>query len=194
MTAPARHLTVVPGGFLDENGEVISPEVASLREEVAQLKQDVKNLENDIAGKRRVISELRRDKARERLDYARYDDVKRIATFWWRLICKSNPRVQPMSPERFDAVKGILEIKTFEVDERGKRRYAPVHELADFEQAIRGAHYDPYITRRKNGTEKRHDDLSLICRDQTRFREFMAKAPRRPKPFVAAGRDLLWRA
>lgn len=186
----ARHLRLVD---VDSGEWVADTDVAQLQERIEDLEGKLKDAELELRVKRAMITRLKRDMARERVEYERYDDVKRIAVFWWRLVAKSSPKVNPMTPERFDAVRGILDLKTFELDERGRRRYAPLHPLEDFEQAIRGAHFDPFVTVRKNGSRKRHDDLALICRDEGRFREFMAKAPPRAKRWAPGGWELLLR-
>jgi hypothetical protein len=42
--------------------------------------------------------------------------------------------------------------------------------------AIDGAAFDPFVTQRKNGSQKRHDDWELIMR-KGKFEEFCNKAP-----------------
>jgi hypothetical protein len=109
---PARHLRVVE---VTDTGEVLTGTgLAELQAEVEKLRVDLKMAQRDVKAKNRRISELERNKAQERLDYERRADVERIATYWHRKcrpddFARETPRVNPMSPERFDAVRGILD-------------------------------------------------------------------------------------
>ena len=44
-------------------------------------------------------------------------------------------------------------------------------------RAIEGLAFDPYVTRRKNGTEKRHDGWDLLVKSADSFEENCNKAP-----------------
>lgn len=46
-------------------------------------------------------------------------------------------------------------------------------------RAVDGAAFDPFVTRRRNGTVKRHDSWELVFRDRGRFEEWVNKAPLR---------------
>jgi hypothetical protein len=48
--------------------------------------------------------------------------------------------------------------------------------------AIDGAAFDPYTTKRKNGSTKRHDDFTLIFRNADKMEEFANRAPKGWKP------------
>jgi hypothetical protein len=173
---PARHLRAV-----DENtGEVFAtPKEQELQALVDKLTQDRKNLEKDLRAKRRRITELERDKVKERMGYERRDDVKRIATYWHKKCRGGDKRCNPMSPDRFDAVRGLLDQEQIVVDEEtGQRRREPMYTLEQFKAAIDGAAFDAFVTTRKNGSQQRHDDLELIARSSKHFEEFIAKAPR----------------
>lgn len=184
---PERKLHLVGQDLVDENGEIVPPEVGRLREQLEALKVDKKMLRRDITTKNRVINELQRNKVEERLNYERRAEIERIGVYWHRK-CRAEDyakpvhKVQPMTPDRFDAVRAILEIEriVIEVDEvtgRTKKRREPFYSPEDFKRAIDGAAFDPFRTKRKNGTWQTHDDLELICRSSKHFDEFIAKAP-----------------
>jgi hypothetical protein len=162
----ARHLSVV----VDDNGEVIQelPEVMKLREDLA-------NAERELRRHRRTIEQLKRDATRERLEYDRRDDVERICLYWWRKCRQSDKRVNPVSDDRFDAVRRMLDSTRIEMVD-GKRRRVPAYELDAFKEAIDGAAYDHYSKVRKNGSMVHYDDLELICRDGKHFEEFRSRA------------------
>lgn len=181
---PARKLHLVGNDLVDdETGEVVPKEVASLLEQVEALKVDKKMLRRDITAKNRRLAELERNKVEERLHYERRAEIERVATYWHRK-CRAEdyarpvPKVQPMAPDRFDAVRGILEIERIIVDEEtGKKRRESFYSPEDFKRAIDGASFDPFKTQRKNGSWQTHDDLELICRSSKHFDEFIQKAP-----------------
>lgn len=188
MSAAARHLHLV-----DEHGEVVpSAELEKLQAEVTKLRGDFKNAQNDVKTKNRTIAELRRDKIRERLDYERYADVQRIATYWHRKCrpndyAKAGRRVNPMAPDRFDAVRGILDQKKIEIVD-GRRQYVEMYSLEDCRAAIDGATFDHFVKKRKNGSDQHFDDLELIFRDASHFEEFRARSPK--PPAVLASRSV----
>jgi ribosomal protein S15P/S13E len=167
--APLRRLTVVD----KDSGEVVDPEVARLQERIAILEQNLRDAEKDLRTKRAQITKLRKDKVRERVEYARRDDVDRIHSYWQRRLGHG----KALTADRFDAVRGLLEETHIEVVD-GKPVKVDTYELSDFKAAIDGAWFDPFTTKRKNGTLARHDDLALICRDGKTFEGFIARAPR----------------
>ena len=175
------HLRVVE---IDDNGEfkvLDSDALASLEEEAEKLREDRKNLERDIRAKRRRIAELERDRARERLEHPRYDDAIRVAKYWWRKCKGANPRVNYQTPDRIDPVLALMDIEEIVVDaDTKKRRREPHYSLGHFKAAIDGAAFDPFITTHRNGKQERHNDLSQICKDATRFDRFIAKSPKPP--------------
>jgi ribosomal protein S15P/S13E len=150
--APLRRLTVVD----KDSGEVVDPEVARLQERIAILEQNLRDAEKDLRTKRAQITKLRKDKVRERLEYARRDDVDRIHSYWQRRLGHG----KALTADRFDAVRGLLEETHIEVVD-GKPVKVDTYELSDFKAAIDGAHYDPYCRTLKNGKVTRYDDLSL---------------------------------
>jgi hypothetical protein len=158
VTAPVRHLRAVDS----QTGEIADDvDVQALVYEVEQLKADLENAERDLRAKRALIKKLQTDAEKERQAYAGRETVTRIFDYWSETCRHPNSK---LTPDRFDSIRGALE-----------RGYTE----AQIKRAIDGAAFDPFITRRRNGTEKRHDDIELICRDGKRLEEFACKAPRR---------------
>jgi len=175
-----RHLQLVDG----ETGEIVeSRELTDLQARVEKLAGDLKAAEKDLRAKRRIITELTRDKARERLEHPRYEDAVRVAKYWWRKCKASNPRVNYRTPDRLDAVLALMDIEEIVIDaDTGKKRRQPHYTLGHFKAAIDGGWFDPYITVHRNGKEERHNDLSQICKDATRFDRSIAKSPTPVQP------------
>ena len=189
---PARHLKLVE---IDDNGEfkfLDSKELGKLQHELEELRTKFKMAQRDVAAKNLRIARMEADKARERLDYERYADVERIARYWHRKcrpedFAKDRPRLNPMSPERFDAIRGILDqqqIVMVEVPGRKRpvREYRPMYSLEECKAAVDGAAFDHFVKQRKNGSEQHYDDLELIFRDSKHFEEFRDRSPIPPKP------------
>jgi hypothetical protein len=175
---PARHLRVVEVN--DETGEAAGIDVEQLVVEVEKLRTDLAMAQRDVKTKNRRISELERDKARERLEHPDRKLIERVCTYWHRRCRAGDARINPMSPARFDAVAGLVEmteVGIVEVDGKRRRRKKRRYEPEDFKMAIDGAHFDHYVKVRKNGTEQHFDDLELICRDSKQFEEFRARVP-----------------
>lgn len=170
MAKAVRHLHVA---YDSESGEVI-PEAP----EIVKLRGDLALAEKELRRHRRIIEQLRRDAAQERLDYDRRDEVERVCLYWWRKCRRADKRVNPISDERFDAVRKLLESTRLEVID-GKKRRVPAYDLVAFREAIDGAAYDHYSKQRKNGSLVHYDDLELICRDGKHFEEFRSRCPGR---------------
>lgn len=180
----ARHLRVIAA---DDTGEVIPIDqhhaVQELAAENAKLRDELKMAHRDIDAKNRRILEMERDKAAERLEYERYADVQRIATYWHRK-CRAadyaleRPRIHAMSPERFDAIRGILEQQRVTIVAGQKRRHRVLaYTLEDCKAAVDGAAYDCFQKTRRNGSVQRFDDLELIFRSGVHFEGFRDRAP-----------------
>lgn len=183
MAAPNLHL--VGDALVNENGEIVPREVAKLQDEVEKLKIDLKMAQRDVKAKNRRLAELERDRARERLDHPRYADIERVARYWHRKCREGSARVNPMSPDRFDAIACVLEQERIVVDaDTRKKRREPMYTLEDCKAAVDGAHFDHFSKQRKNGSWQHYDDLELIFRDGKRFEEFRDRAPVRA-PVVA---------
>lgn len=168
--APLRRLAPID---LD-SGEVVSREVAALQERIASLEETVEDLEKDLRVKRGQITKMRKDAAEERWAYVRADDVRRVHSYWQRKLGNK----LALTADRFDAVRGMLEERKYEIAD-GKARKVPAFEYpADFKRAIDGAAFDPAVKVLRNGRKRRFDDLELIFRSASHMQSFMDRAPR----------------
>lgn len=181
---PAPHLRLVN----TETGEFVpSQKLEELMAELAKVRGDFKNAERDLKIKRRQLTELQRDKARERLEHPQHELIERICKYWHRRCRHGDVKVNPMSPARFDAVAGLVEMEMLvAVEGKRRRRREWRYEMEDFKAAIDGADFDHYAKKRKNGTEQHFDDLELICRDSKQFEEFRARCPHPVVPILPA--------
>lgn len=187
--APSRHLHLV-----NEDGEVVpSSKLEELQEQLEKLKVDLKMAQRDVKAKNRRIAELEANKIAERLNYERRGDVERILKYWWRKCRNANPRVQYMSPDRFDLIRELLDSEETIIEQipgkkRAVKRREPRNRLEDFKAAIDGAHFDGYSKPRKNGSVVTYDDITTICKSQASFDEHIKKAPgRKPTTCTCCG-------
>lgn len=180
---PRGHLQLVE---IDANGEfkkVDSKQLASLQAELEEVKTKFKMAQRDVAAKNLRINNLERDQAQERLSYERYADVQRIARYWHQKVHAGNARVNPMSPDRFDAVRGILDQERVVWDEPGdgrkrrRKRREPMYTLEECKAAIDGCVFDHFTKKRRNGSEQHFTDLEFIFRNSKNFEECRARCP-----------------
>jgi hypothetical protein len=185
---PASHLRLVRVD--DETGEVEHVESRALEQleaELEKLRGDLKNAERDLRAKRRRISELERDKVRERLDHPDREFIVRVCKYWHKRCRRGSNRIDPLAPNRFDAVAALAEMEEIvmvEVDGRRRRERRWRYSAEQFKAAIDGGEYDPFETTHKNGRLERHNDLAQICKDVTRFERFVSKAPYEVQPLA----------
>lgn len=158
---PERHLRAVDTA----TGEVAADvDVQALVYEVEQLRSDLELAEKDLRAKRALIRKLQTDAEKERRSYLARDVVERIFDYW-REACR-HPNSK-LTSDRFDAVRWALDAGYSEEQIR---------------MAVDGAAFDPFITRQRNGRDKRHDDLALICSNGKRVESYACKAPRPSNP------------
>lgn len=181
MTKPARHLMLVEA---DEHGEIIgrveSDALQKLEAALERAKLDFKMAQRDVAAKNRWISELERNKVWERLQHPDRAFIVRVCRYWHKRCRRGSARIDPLAPNRFDAVAALAEMERIvveEVDGKRRRRREWRYSAEMFKAAIDGGEYDPFETTHKNGKVERHNDLSQICKDVTRFERFVEKAP-----------------
>lgn len=130
----------------------------------AALANQIAGLERDIRGWRHRYRELEKDLEGDARQHPLWETA--IGVFdYWRTQC-NHPRSR-FNAERFDAVRPFIEKDGVEACRR----------------AIRGAAYDPFIDRRRNGTQIRYDDfIDHIFKSRKRFEYSCAKAPKVPHP------------
>jgi hypothetical protein len=127
MTA-ARHLTVID----TSTGEVI---------EAQDPLDEVKALRASLARQEKIITALRNDKARERKNYLRRGIVEEMFEAWQHATGKTRSR---LTDDRFDAIRGLLEMKEPYTPEQWKLMLA-------------GLEHYPYVVygaRRSHGSEE----------------------------------------
>lgn len=172
-----------------DTGEILpSTELAAMQARLEKLEGDLKGAEKDLRAKRRIISELQRDRAQERLQHPHYALIRRVCRYWHAKCRGSDPRVNPMTPDRFDAVAALTEMERIVRDEDAprKKRREWLYELEHFKAAIDGAYFDHYVSKRRNGSDCHHWDLELICRGAAKFDEFIARCPHPVVPIAPA--------
>ncbi len=147
----ARHLHVIDA----ETGEVVTDGCPGC----AQLQDIVAGLERDIRGWTTRYANLKRDKDAEARDHEMWPTAFELFKHW-RKVC-NHPRCK-FTQERFWLLLPFLS----------------EHGPDACRRAIDGAAFDPFTTRRKNGTAKRHDGFELIFRDSGKFEEFVNRAPK----------------
>lgn len=178
--APKRHLALVD---LETGERVESHELGAMQHELGELKTKFKMAQRDVASKNLRIAGLEADKARDRLDYERYADVERIATYWHKKVHAGNKRINPMSPDRFDAIRGILEQVDIVWEEpapgkkRRTKRQEPKYSLVECKAAIDGNAFDHFVKKRRNGSEQHFTDLEFVFRNSHNFEECRARCP-----------------
>lgn len=186
---PQRHLRVVEVD--DTSGEITyldSEGLAALEAERDKLKADLANAERDLRGKRAIIANLERDKVRQRLEHPDREFIVRVCRYWHAKCrpddhAKTRPRIDPISPDRFDAVAALAEMQEIRVVD-GRRRKAWKYEAEHFKAAIDGAAFDPFVTVMRNGKPKPQNDLEQVCRMVSKFEAFIEKAPYEPVPLA----------
>lgn len=160
---------------------VVNPatgETTPIKDHMQPLHDEIAGLNRDISGWRARHAELKRDKLAEALQHPLWPEGLKLFDFW-RVECK-HPRSQ-FTQERFwlalpylgpapEALKKAA--KELGIDEPDS--YGPTI----CRMAIRGAAFDCYQTKRRNGTTKRHDGWDLIFRDADKVEEFACRAPR----------------
>jgi hypothetical protein len=167
--APLRRLVAVDS----DTGEAVSAEVAALQARLASAEETIKDLEKDLRVKRAQLTKRNKDLIKERLEYGRRDDVKRIHSYWQRKLGNS----KALTADRFDAVKGMLEERRYEIVD-GKAKKIPAFRWPeDFKLAVDGAAFDPMTKPMRNGKVQKFDDLELIFRDGSHMQSFIDRAP-----------------
>lgn len=168
---PARqpHLTPVPDPQpqVEDHFRVVDTRTGTFRpladviaEAVEAMQDQLDGANTEIAGWRTRYGNLKRDKDKEAREHELFPTAKECFDLW-RKVCK-HPG-SGFSPKRFEQVRPFLERHGRELVER----------------AIRGAAFEAFETRRRNGSMKRHDGWELIFRDDDKFEEFANRAPRR---------------
>ncbi len=137
-------------------GEIVEDRDQRLHDLEEQLAQ----AERDLRTKRRQIASLQRDRQRERESYERREIIEKIFGFWQRKT--KHPRSK-LTPERFDAVRSMLEAG---------------YTARELCLAVAGAAFDPFTKPAKNGRLIAFNDLELICRSGKNVEAYANRAPK----------------
>lgn len=127
-------------------------EVERLRAGIQLLQVDIDNVNVDLAVKRRQITDLKNQVA-GRVKSGQHGEEVQAAFDYWRLRC-NHPRAR-LDHKRAKALETRLRIRV----EQGED---PLREVM---RAIDGAAFDAFVDEKG----KRHDGISLICRDEDSF-------------------------
>lgn len=172
---PDRHLRPVEEGADGPPLIVVNPDTGeqagTLTQHMQPLEDQVAGLQRDVRGWTQRHAELKRDKEAEAQESPVWPAALRVFDHWKR-VCK-HPRSE-WTLDRFELVRPWLE-------KLGNKKADPEARLAEAEAlcmlAVDGIAHDPYITTRKNGTQKRHDGWHLIFETAERFEERCNAAP-----------------
>jgi hypothetical protein len=141
---------------------VVNPEtgqqMGTLDEHLQELKDLLAGAETDVRAWRTRHANLKRDKEAEAREDPLWPEVVALFKLWQRAC--NHPK-STFGPERFEEAKPFLERHGAELCQR----------------AICGLAFDPFKTRRKNGTVKAHDGWHLAFGKVERFEECACKAP-----------------
>jgi hypothetical protein len=142
---------------------LVNPETGELTEtcpNCAENERVLAELERKYRGALSQIGNLRADRAKDAEAHKLFPKAKRLFDLWCR-VC-DHPKSEWL-PDRFWLIEPYL-------SKFGEVRCC---------RAILGAAFDPYTTRRKNGTMKPHNGWDLIFRSPDKMDEFEARAPAR---------------
>lgn len=152
-------------GEITADGEIVGEITLSIAlDRVQELEAQLRDIERERRGERARVRFLLAQIEDDRDSYERREEVVSIFNEW-REKCKH--KSARLTNDRFDAIRRLLDIT----------KPQPYPREA-FTAAIGGAAYNPYLTQRKNGSWKRHDDIALICRSGEKFEEFIKRAPK----------------
>lgn len=145
---------------MSQNGQVTAEVCESCQPILIAMQNRNIGLEETIRRQASALGAARRlqDPETRAREHARWQEVAEEFEHW-RVVCK-HPR------SRFSAKRFQQALPYFDAHGR---------ELCH--RAIDGAAFDPFETKRKNGSTKRHDDWSLIFRDDEKFEEMANRAP-----------------
>ena len=141
---------------------IVDAETGELQEHCpncAAMADQLAGAENNVRSMRAQMANLKRELAGE-LDEEAKEFPAAVALFrYWQERCN-----HPRATFTADRMKALLPLM---------KRHGP----AACREAIRGAAYDPFISTRKNGTKKRHDDFCLIFAGEDKLQSFRERAP-----------------
>ena len=156
-----------------ESTEYVSDDAATiayLKEKNEKLEADLRRVEGERRKQRAEIEKLKNLELLTKKQQEARPLIEEVFSYWQRE-CR-HPKVR-LTADRFSVMWGIIADAKLDLNDEAacaalKRRMF---------LAVDGAAFDPFVTRRKNGTAKRHDDLSLIFRSAEKMDEFIMRSP-----------------
>lgn len=147
---------------MDEAGEIVGEGCTAC----AHREDVITGLEGEIRSLAAKITQLKRDKEQEAREHPLWPTALQVFKAW-KALC-NHPKAA-WGADRFEEIRPYLQDKAYgkTLEER---------KLVCL-RAIVGAAFDPYITRRKNGSPRRHDGWDLVFRSRDKLEEFANKAP-----------------
>lgn len=158
-----RHLAAAPEAS-QRIWRLIDPETGAYEDHpscpTCQVHEDeISGLHRDLRAEHARFESLRRDKAAEAKKNPLWPKAMELFAYW-REQCK-HPRAR-FTVDRFELIAPFIDS----------------HGLDACKLAVDGAAYEPFETKRRNGSVKRHDGLALIFRSAEKLEEFACRAPR----------------
>lgn len=145
-------------------------EVLSLRGQVRDLEQKLHETVQLLLNARRTITELKNIQAVERLKADVRPTIERVFDYWRVVTGHKNCT---LTADRFDALWAI--VKAAGIKGADDERLKPLERRMML--AVDGCRFDPWVTKRKNGTLHVHDDLTHIFRSTDAMDEYVRKSP-----------------
>lgn len=133
-----------------------------------RLEDEVAGLQRDVRGWAHRYRELKRDKEREARGSSLWPVALEHFDYWKE---KTGRRGCSWNFERFELILPFLKNPKY----RDWIRCA-----------IDGQCFDPFVTVRKNGTQKVHNDWELLFRNAAKFEEAVRKAPLESRPKLSS--------
>lgn len=159
--------------------EATGERLGNLTDHTGRFEDEIAGLQRDIRGWAARYADLKRDRGAEAREHPLWPKTLEVFKYW-QDVCK-HPR-SGFSLDRFEMMMPFVD----------------KHGVDLCKRAIDGAAFDPFVTRRKNGSPKRHDGIDLIFRNADKFEEFCNRAPTpqpkgtdAPEPSKAAGQPRL---
>lgn len=190
LTLVTDPLTGFDGELTEANLRLLAERVRALDDERLRLKAELQVAEDTVKGhegtlrsQSATITALKRNKEREMKRSKLYPQAKRC----WELhksLTNNNSKRSTLTFDRFDLIATHLkggEEDDFDPGHQGPPRNA----LEECMAAIVGRISDHYVTRRANGTLKRHWGWELTFRDADKFEESRDRRPRDWRNLVA---------
>lgn len=152
------------GGVSDGPLRLVNTETGEFEDRPSydQLATDLANTTDKLRTAWREVRRLKNEQEDRHRAHKRRSEVESLFELWQELCRHPKSKLDFGPGSRFERLLWGLQTYDYEMCER----------------AIRGAAFDPFTTRRKNGTMKRHDGIELIFRSAEKFEEMANRAPR----------------